>query len=128
MEKISQIVRGNSRVSSADLKNAAPVRPGAPSFGRPVGESTAVSHSPVSTAARAAALHAEITEQRRAHGPDKIVQQMSDQFFMSRIRRPEEDVETVSPDARMEAEMAEAPEMEEPVEYTPRGSYIDVRA
>lgn len=126
MEKISHIVRGNSRVASTDLKNAAPVRPGTPSFGRPVGESTAVNTNATSTAARAVAMHNEMQERKKVGGPDEVVQQMADQFFMTRIARPQDPAEpTVAPvDGPAEDEQPEAPKKA----YTPRGSFVDVRA
>ncbi len=37
MEKISSIIPTNHRVKSVDMEDSQPVRPGAPSFGRPVG-------------------------------------------------------------------------------------------
>lgn len=41
MEKISGIIPRNARNSSADVSKSQPVRPGAPSFGRPMGKVTA---------------------------------------------------------------------------------------
>jgi hypothetical protein len=35
MDKISGIIPGSSRVTSVDMKDSSPVRPGTPSFGRP---------------------------------------------------------------------------------------------
>lgn len=128
MEKISHIVRGNSRVASTDLKNAAPVRPGTPSFGRPVGESTSPGAHQASTAARAVALHNELLERKKVSGPDEVVQHMADQFFMTRIARPTEDNDVhVAPPVQMEESEADT-EAEGPKGYTPRGSYVDVRA
>jgi len=40
VEKISGIIRGNSRTSTVDLRSSGATRPGAPSFGGPVGVST----------------------------------------------------------------------------------------
>lgn len=139
MEKISRIVRGNQRVAAVDLKNAAPVRPGTPSFGRPVGESTALSSSASTTASRAVALHNEIVEQKKANSQERIVQNMADQFFMSRMRRPDDMTteESISVSAPAVGDKPPAPAEEstesEPVAtapqgYTPRGSFVDVRA
>ena len=136
MEKISRIVRGNSRVASTDLKSSAAIRPGMPSFGRPVGESTNVAASGGSTAEKAVALHNEMLAKKKPGGEDQVVQQMADQFFLTRIARPEpaaegdvrstaassEDVEDAIQPAK--DELAEAPAKK----YTPRGSYVDVRA
>lgn len=45
MEKISGIIPRNARTSSADTSKSQPVRPGAPSFGRPIGKVTPRSFS-----------------------------------------------------------------------------------
>lgn len=139
MEKISRVVRGNPRVSSTDLKNAAPVRPGVPSFGRPIGESTAANPSATSTAARAVALHKEMEEAKKARAEGAVVQQMADQFFMNRVRRPGEDEVQGPPAAGAPVHAApvesEGDEIsadpiagEPPKGYKPRGSFVDVRA
>lgn len=150
MEKISNIVRGNSRVSSVDLKSASAVRPGAPSFGRAIGASPASTERETTTASRAVALHNAIVEKRRNEIEDRVVSNLADKFFMSRARRPEETEapavevvvnpsmpqqtapiedqagKTVPVEAKAMAEDA-LPE-EQPEGYTPRGSFVDVRA
>ncbi len=134
MEKISSIVRGSPRTASVDLKSASAVRPGALGFGRPVGESSLTTPKEGTTAQRAVALQAELAE-KRAMGPDKVIQQMADQFFMSRIRRPEEarEVAAASPvEQKVQAEEAQElfvseDEHAQPNGYVPRGSYVDVR-
>lgn len=40
MEKISGIIRGNSRTRKTDTSGSQPIRPGAPTFGRPEGRVT----------------------------------------------------------------------------------------
>ncbi len=126
MEKISQIVRGNSRVAAVDLKGSSAVRPGAPSFGRPMGVSTQAMDSAPTTAARAINVQQELTANKKA-GPDRVVQDMADQFFMSKIRANEE-VVTAKPIV-MVADEIEAPVGEvEFSGFTPRGSYVDLRA
>jgi hypothetical protein len=155
MEKISNIVRGNARVSSADVKSSSAVRPGALSFGRDVGTSTGPNDPAGTTASRAASLQSQMAEQRRsASDKEKMVAQMSDSFFMSRMRRPEDgpgvDVrgpkrgEVLAKATQARAEAAdeevessredmnlaglEPDEKVQPSGYTPRGSYVDVRA
>lgn len=134
MEKISRVVRGNARVASTDLKNAAPVRPGAPSFGRPVGESTAATPSAGTTAAKAVAIQKEMDEAKKTHAQSAIVQQMADSFFLNRVRREDD---KLAPPADGKAPIHAAPvenedgevEVEAPPSgYTPRGSFVDVRA
>jgi hypothetical protein len=140
VEKISHIVRGSPRVASVDLKNAPAVRPGTPSYGRPIGESPASPERTLSTASRAAALQTQLSEHRHSDN-DRVVQQMADQFFMSRIRRPQEEhefapsrFEASAADSDMElgeahTASAESPDAaQQPEGYKPRGSYVDVRA
>lgn len=134
MEKISNIVRGSSRVASTDLKSAPAVRPGAPSFGRPVGESPSAPERAGTTASRAVALHSEM-EQKRANSKDGVVAEMADQFFMSRIRRPDDEGEGAIPGVdgkeRGEDEVsanAVEGELKQPSGFKPRGSYVDVHA
>ncbi len=144
MEKISRIVSGNARVAVADLKSGSAVRPGAPSYGRPVGESTQGEPKRMTTAARAAAMHNSILEGNRAVSHERAISKLADDFFMSRVRRPDDqsEIETDSrinlpgstslvPAEQLEA-AAEEGVVEEvevpPQEYTPRGSYVDVRA
>jgi hypothetical protein len=145
MEKISRIVPGNSRVAAVDMKNAAPVRPGTPSFGRPLGESTMNQAKGLSTADRAVALHKEMNDRRMANTHQTIAQNMADRFFMNRLRQPamEEPVDNVSmsglsigEEAETEVSMAPNEDVEDLVDpmlpesptYTPRGSFLDVQA
>lgn len=141
MEKISNIVRGSPRVSSVDLKSASAVRPGVPSFGRPIGESPANIDREGTTASRAAALHTQMSERRQA-GPERIVEAMAEQFFVGRLAGPKSaPIEVAEPkvQARDVEELAAATDMDESVQveaeqiaqpsgYVPRGSYVDVRA
>jgi hypothetical protein len=143
MEKISNIVRGNARVAAADVKSAGAVRPGALAFGRPIGESPEVTGRSETTAERAGHLQSAMTEARKARSNDRVVAEMADQFFMTRVRRPEEQVAApVSPRAkisRQEADAeapdevagdgeAEALEAAQPQGFVPRGSYVNVKA
>lgn len=144
MEKISNIVRGNSRVASTDLKSSGAVRPGALSFGRPIGESPQGAESRLSTAEKAVSLQNDLVEARKAHTQDRMVADIADSFFMTRIRRPEDQVAApAAPSkakistARAEAEDAidelsggqqEAVEIGQPQGFVPRGSYVNVRA
>lgn len=141
MEKISRIVRGNSRVAAVDLKGAAPVRPGTPSFGRPVGESGTVTIRTTSTADRALALHKEMQQAKAASTQETAMQNMADKFFMDRVSRSEPEVSEGAPPMQVGAPEMNAPAVDDaeaepvaqsgssqPRKYTPRGSYIDVRA
>lgn len=159
MEKISNIVRGNSRVASVDLKSSSAVRPGMPSYGRPVGEASVRIERDGTTASRAAELNLQMKDNRRS-AQDRVVEQMADKFFMSRTNRlpeigtamPKDGVDEISVPGIKQPVKAEAmkaaPDLEDadaksvaldstaeahetidaPEEYTPRGSYVDVRA
>lgn len=139
MEKISSIVRGNSRVTTADSKSAAPSRTGMPSFGRPTGESTPALQKSTSTAQRAVALHNGMTEAKKAVSQERIISKMADDFFMSKVNPKEIPVEDMLPNPVITKEAANTDELvvtdadEKSVEvparpYTPRGSFVDVRA
>jgi hypothetical protein len=144
MEKISNIVRGNSRVASTDLKSSGAVRPGALAFGRPTGESPQVNdRGGETTASRAAGIQSDMNEMRKQHANDRVVSEMADQFFMTRVRRPDEEVAgPAAPKARMSAVKEEASdamdeisgdqqagvEIGQPSGYVPRGSYVNVKA
>lgn len=133
MEKISHIVRGNSRVASVDLKNSSAVRPGVPTYGRPVGESSVGAEiaGAGTTAGRAVALHAQINESRRS-GPDRVAEAIAEQFFMTRLRGPELEgapTESVGSQGAGTAESSQeiiSPEASAPSGYTPRGTFVDV--
>src|SRR5665213_3686370 len=92
MEKISNIVRGSARVASVDLKNSGAVRPGATSYGRPIGESPQTNDRVETTATRVTNLQNELNEAKKQKADDRTVTNMADQFFMTRVRRPEEEV------------------------------------
>jgi hypothetical protein len=143
MEKVSHIVRGNARVTTADNKSAPTARPGMPAFGRPQAESAPVpERSLTSTAQRAAAMHEGMVEAKKAMTQERMVQKISDDFFMSRTRRPSEPAAQVELPASVaadvnkpaeqlnlgEVELEDQAAMSEPKGYTPRGSYINVMA
>ncbi len=143
MEKISSIVRGNSRVTTSDNKSASTARPGMPAFGREPGESTAASEKTSSTASRAVALHNGIVEAKKAMTQERVVAKIADDFFMSHGRRPGENVEATDLPVPVPKQLArstdelvnigEVPEEEMPMPepkkgYTPRGSFVNVLA
>jgi len=139
MEKISGIVRGNARVTTSDSKSAAPSRTGMPTFGRPVGESTPAVAKTTSTASRAVALHNGMTKAKEAISQGRVISQMADEFFMTKVRPAEVPIEEMLPTPMLAKEVdttddlvvseAEGPSLEAPAKsYTPRGSFVDVRA
>lgn len=155
MEKISHIVRGSPRISSVDVKSSGAVRPGALAFGRDIGTNTLAPEGErnlTTTATRAANMQLELNEKRHS-GQSKVVEQMADQFFLSRMRRPEEptlsqgqirapkELKATSVSEGEESSDGESPaadlhlagtdvvqDQSQPSGYQPRGSYVDVRA
>jgi hypothetical protein len=135
VEKISHIVRGNPRVASVDVKSSSAVRPGALAYGRDVGTSTSApeGEKALSTASKAATLQSQMAD-RRSSAQDRIVDNMADQFFMSRIRRPEEPIvvqtKAVDEEAAEELNLSGVvpEEKAQPTGFQPRGSYVDVQA
>ncbi len=133
MEKISGIVKGSARVSSVDLKSAAPLRSGTPSFGRPVAESTQLNTSGPTTAQKAVALHKELAEKRKATDQPQIVQNMADNFFMkNRVEAvPVQDFDfredVVKADQVSTLEAGQSIDLDPaPQEWTAPGTYLDV--
>ncbi|MCB0411529.1 MAG: hypothetical protein KDD22_03335 [Bdellovibrionales bacterium] len=133
MEKISGIVPQSKRVTAVDLRNAPPVRPGTPTFGRPVGISTALDLSKPTTAEVAVAKHQELIDRRKqvAQGPE-LIEDMTNRFFMhKKTSAPEVEptlgaVEPVEV-APLDLSAIEA-ESQESRELTPPGTYLDVVA
>lgn len=83
MEKISGIIPNSARVSSVDMKEAAPVRPGAPGFGRPEGVSslreTAITQD---TAGRGVGeLRQQLDWRTKDAQQAGMVQNIADRFF-----------------------------------------------
>ena len=86
MQKISGILPSSSRVTTVDVsKEAGSVRPGAPSFGRPVGESNLFKNSVVRSAHQAIQKHNELWDARSEQQDQaKIIQDMADSFFKTK--------------------------------------------
>lgn len=90
MEKLSSILPASPRVQSVDLQEAAPVRPGAPTFGRPVGVSTVKDRFSVSQQAKDIAFKDTLASvnPKEAKGV-KVVDDMTKKFFETRLNKPE---------------------------------------
>lgn len=128
MEKISGIIPSSRRVNSVDMQNAAPVRPGTPTFGRPVGISTLAPELFSSTTAQKAieAFDAEVAPRKQPLDPKAdIVKTMSDSFFLKRTTSaPSAGVQDMNVTAPQETKLP--PESE--VEFTPPGTLLNVVA
>ena len=158
MDKISGIVPASSRVQGVTLKDSQPLRPGVPTFGRPVGVSSLADGKQLTTAEKAVAAHNDLMSRRSgdAHKP-QIITDMADKFFMkneSQAGEPIRDVDInynldigptsyIAPADELSVQNLESgleltPNFEERVslaeadaeayDYTPPGSYLDVKA
>ena len=129
LEKISQIVRSNARVAAVDLNTSGSVRPGTPGFGRATPESRGASFKEISTADRATLAANELADQRRV-SEGKIVDQLAHDFFQGKndFAGPATAVSAgpaATPAAIRNAMSDLGPA---PSGYTPRGTFVDVRA
>lgn len=101
MEKISGIIPSSSRVASVDMKEAPPVRPGTPGFGRAEGVSALREQTMNggNTAQRSSGIQAEHLDWRSKdlqHA--NVAKQVSDRFFAKNKQTADEvsDVESSS--------------------------------
>jgi hypothetical protein len=158
MDKISGIVPASSRVQGVNLKDSQPLRPGVPTFGRPVGVSSLAEGRQLTTAEKAVAAHNELMTRRSgdAHKP-AIITDMANKFFLknqSQAGEPVRDIDInynldIGPTSYTEPgpelsvpepqgglelstnfeERASMAEADAEVyDYTPPGSYLDVQA
>lgn len=97
MEKISGILHGSPRLMSVDMKEAAPIRPGTPSFGRPQGVSSLKDVSNeigMSTAQRAINVQDEMSEWRAKDAKHAaLAADISDRFFGRKAEVDERPIE-----------------------------------
>lgn len=100
MEKISRILPGSPRVTTADLRGSGVARPGSPGFGRPMGVSAlAAKPEPADVSMTASKELSNLRFMREPNQPASrdekadIVQRMSDSFFMKKARQPEVEVQ-----------------------------------
>ncbi|MEO0335065.1 MAG: hypothetical protein AAF202_01635 [Pseudomonadota bacterium] len=158
MEKISGIVPASSRVQGVNIKDSQPLRPGVPTFGRPVGVSSLAEDRALTTAEKAVAAHNDLMARRSgdAHKP-AIITNMADQFFMKNETQAEAPIQDVDINYNLDigptsyvapGEELSVPSLEGGLElsssieeravqaeadsqnydYTPPGSYLDVSA
>lgn len=137
MEKISGIIGSSPRLKSTDLQSAPPARPGSPTFGRPVGESTLAHRKDLTTAQKANMLREQMLEDKKAWKEQEAVQNIANKFFMNQIEQrnavqasPAQGVqipgESVSVSVPVEEATPEISELtQEEMKYMPKGSYLD---
>lgn len=143
MDKISSILPSSARVTSVDMQDAHPVRPGTPSFGRPVGVSHLRRNLSMSSIDQQL-MNTNLTErQRDGLNKAKIVQDISAGFFMKKPAVTPAATFEVSDPAFLEATQDYAETIDayesfpslnktgsdvgEEYEYLAPGSYIDVK-
>ncbi len=145
MEKISGILKASNRVTSVDMKEAAPIRPGTPLFGRPEGTSSlrekvkAVDGAEAGLSAHSTMMHWRAKEGTNA----RAVGDIADRFFGMNNKEAMKSISLKSPDrpeigdADVDREPAsdevapfENPLNQEPMEgeYYPKGSFLNAVA
>jgi hypothetical protein len=145
MEKISGILKTSQRVTSVDMKDAPPIRPGTPAFGRPEGTSALKDRKTAADAAEAAqAAHQTMMHWRTREGQNaKAVNDIADRFFSANRQDVlpiskqapevpvigEADIERSPASFEEEVEMVN-PLHDEPIEgeYYPKGSFLNAVA
>ena len=122
MVKISSIIPTTARVTSTDMNDAHPVRPGVPTFGRPVGRSQSDSF-------RREALPLPMQDMRsdRELGHDKIINDLSNSFFMRKTKEVDDltTIDDVAGPIGVQQYVDDMSEVIEP-EYIRNGQYLDV--
>lgn len=142
MEKISGVLGSSPRLKSTDLQNSSAIRPGMPTFGRPVGESTTAHRKDLTTAQKANMLRAEMDADKKAMYEARAIQRIQDQFFMKQAElnaAPQVPVSGINPNLAAQPiesapvnEDASESEVEstlgltaEEMKYSPKGSFLD---
>ena len=144
MEKISGILASSPRVTSADLKESGPIRPGAPGFGRAEGSSALRDRKNEVDVQRTSQAIQQTMQDWRGKETlhSNLAKEMSDRFFMQ--ERPAAQAAAISAAEAHESELEpesvvaqslsplepESDEVESavPQGLYPRGSFIDYRA
>ena len=118
MEKISGIIASNARTRSVDVSNAQPVRPGAPSYGRPEGKVTkAMVEDKISLSSVATDRPIEAPNYKNTNSDSakvKIIKESADRFFETRV-------------PQTLAKETDAPLSEEMLEKIPESSLSSVK-
>lgn len=131
MEKISGILASSPRLKSTDLQSSPPVRPGAPSFGRPVGEVSLAHRKDLTTAQKANMIREQMIEDKKRLKELDMVENLSEKFFMNQV---EQRAIEASPSAEEFHEsmqnIVEEPSSlsevnPEELKYIPKGYYLD---
>src|SRR6478672_2562783 len=117
MEKISGILKPSHRVTSVDMEDAAPIRPGIPTFGRPEGVSSLREREKALDGVEAGAeQHAAMMHWRAKEGRNtRAASEIADRFFMNNEKEVVKPISKQAPDRPSfgEAEIDREPASEE---------------
>lgn len=130
MEKISGIIGASPRLKSADLQNSPPIRPGAPSFGQPIGEVSIAHRKDLTTAQKANMIREQMIEDKKRFKEQETIENLSEKFFMNQMEQRSLDV---PPSVEVEGMVQGASDAEtvigdldpEEMKYMPKGYYLD---
>lgn len=126
MDKLSNLLPASPRVKSVDLKNAKPVRPGAPNFGAPNGmTSKDRDRISLSDEGKDLAFQDSMGMKNPREGlRAQMAEEVTKRFFETRLNQPEPN--QLARGERVALETVEAPNnIEEP---TPTKMKLDVQA
>lgn len=106
MDKISGIIPSSARLTSVDMRDSSPVRPGTPSFGRSEGGSAlkdSAKGAGLATAQKAVNQQSEIQDWRSKDSQQAaLASELSDKFF-ARNQKMAEPMKDTEPKANMPA-------------------------
>jgi len=92
LDKISSILKGNARVTSVDLNEAPPARPGSPSVGRKPGRNTVSDRITLSEKAKElAAQDTMMVRNPKEASRAKKVEELNKRFFETRLNPVEKE-------------------------------------
>ena len=115
LDKLSSILATSPRVSSVDMEEAPPARPGAPAMGRKEGRNSVNDRVTLSAKAKdMAAQDTMIGRRPKEEARAKIVSDMTSNFFNTRLQKKEKAASEVVAETVNEA-IEFAPNREEPV-------------
>lgn len=138
MEKISGVLGSSPRLKSTDLQSSSAIRPGMPTFGRPVGETTIAQRKDLTTAQKANMIREKMALDKKTRAEVRSIERMQEQFFLS---KPDIQVQPAKVDQIINEVAELRPQIEEgeisltdpnlsdsDMKFTPKGSYVDVSA
>lgn len=120
MEKISGIIKSSPRLQSVDMRDSMPVRPGTPTFGRPVGVSSLTDNQVFNqTSVKANGIQNQMSDWRTKDAEKADIARRVSEGFFGKNRREAEVV--VDNDAPTFEDVVSSAMYEAPRESTPAG-------